>query len=112
MVQYGGGRTTFTIPGTATNYAAEKLDITAGAAKSGVQEISILIESLPASAAIELWLCRHGGDPSNASHYALAKSYTAIGLQDVVAVSSWRGAELRGKSGGTGGSAVVSATWA
>ena len=112
MIQYGGGRATLTIPGTATNYAPEKLDITALAAKSGVQEISILIESLPATAAIELWLLRHGGDPSNSSHFALAKSYNTVGLQDIVSLSKWKGAELRGKSGGTGGSAVVSATFA
>lgn len=110
-MQPGGLRQTFTVTAVNGAYAAETLNITDNAATGGVLEISPLIESLPASATVELWLLRVDGDPATAGDWKLALSWNATGLQDLVPLAFWRGAEIRVKSGGTSGTAAVSATW-
>jgi hypothetical protein len=111
-MQSGGARQTFAVPVTNGNYAPETIDITDGSAASGIFEVSVLLESIPASAAIELWLLRRDGATGTPGDWVFAKSWTAVGLQDIVMVSQWRGAEIRARSGGSSGNAVVSATWA
>jgi hypothetical protein len=103
-----GSRTTFAVPVTTSNYAPEVMQITL---PRGISEIAIGIESLPTSSAVELWLLRQDGTPATSGHYFLAKSYTAIGLQDLVVVPGNHAAQIRAKSGGTSGSAIVNGWW-
>jgi hypothetical protein len=103
----GMDRLSFTVPVTSGNYAPEKLDLGGRA----VLELSLLIEALPAGAALEVWFLRVSGDPTNAAHYVLGKSFNATGLQDMIPLASWPGVELRVKSGGASGTATVSVGW-
>jgi len=110
-MQPGGLRQTFTVTAVNGAYASEVMDIDSSAAPGGVLEISPLIESLPASATVELWLLRVDGNPETSGDWKLALSWNTTGLQDLVPLAFWRGIEIRVKSGGTSGTAAVSATW-
>lgn len=115
-------RQAFTVPGVSGNYANER--ITFGAAKAGdiesaFREISALVEgpgAILAGASLELWL------PKVADGTMLAENRTdadyfnsAVTPQTVQGLarwqlSTWPGAQLRVKSGGTGGVVTVSAS--
>jgi hypothetical protein len=109
-------RVTFAIPAGAGTYdTTTVIDLTRGPrgnAPGGLSDLSVLVESLPAGASISLDLLKVGLDPATAGNWYLdVQSFTATGLQLMVVLAGWYGARLRGKSGGTAGNAIVSASW-
>lgn len=109
MAQFAD-RKSFTVPATSGQYAPERIVMaspTAGSLSPELLGVTALIESAPASAAIELWLLRQGQDPTNDSNYSLYDSTTS---SKTWPLASFRGAQLRAKSGGTAGTMTVSAT--
>jgi hypothetical protein len=103
-------RKAFTVPGTSGQYAPERIVMASPSSATlspSLLGVTALIESAPASAAIELWLLRVGGDPTNDSDFFL---YDSSASSKTWPLASYRGAELRAKSGGTAGSMTVSAS--
>lgn len=103
-------RVTFTVPATAGQYAPERIQLNSQSASVVTPTLlgaTALIEAAPASAALELWLLRVNGDPTNDADYHLYDSTTA---SKTWPLASFPGAQLRAKSGGTAGSMTVSAT--
>lgn len=77
-----------------------------------VSELTLVVESLPAGAQIEIDLLKPGTDPKTASNWLInQQTHTAIGLKSLLQMARWRGVRIRAKSGGTGGASVVHATW-
>ena len=77
-----------------------------------VTELSTLLEALPATAQIEVWVLKAGGVPETAGDWVYSgTAYTTLVLQTPLAMAPWVGVKLRAKSGGTGGTATVSAAW-
>lgn len=112
----GEQRVTFAVPATSGNYAPEVLYCNGGSEAKALQDfiiqLSVLVESLPAGAAIEVDILKAGLESGISTNWQSAiKSFTAAGLQDLVQLAQWRGVRIRAKSGGTAGNAIVSASW-
>lgn len=103
-------RVTFAVPAGAGSYAPERITFAPSSADvpaSGLLGATVLIESAPAAAVVELFLLKVGGDPTVDADYILFK--TAL-TSETVALASYPGAQIRVKSGGTAGNCVVSAS--
>lgn len=110
----GTKRITMAIPGTAGQYAPEVLYCRMSDSRLDlVSLLTVMIESLPTSAQIEVEVLKANGDPDTAGDW-LAPSVvaTATGLYNDLTFAQWRGVRLRGKSGGASGNAVIDASWA
>ena len=113
---YGQVTQTFTVPGGAGSYAPEVIQFRQQQERGthdDVSELTLMIESLPATAEIEVDLLRPGGNPDGGdAHYLLAvQSHNTVGLKAILQLAAWKGGRVRAKSGGTGGNAVVHAAW-
>jgi len=106
-VAHNALRQTFTVPATGGQYAPEVMDIGAVASAGGLLEFSALVEQLPATATVELWL----PGVNQASSMAAKSLATAVGLVDMVSLANWPGAQIKVKSGGTSGTGIVSVRW-
>jgi hypothetical protein len=111
----GDYRKVFAVTAVAGAYAPGKIltrqDQTRGSADE-VSELSVLIESLPAGAEVEVDLVKPGGDPDVDADYVTAvQTFNTTGLKSIIQVALWKGARVRVKSGGTAGSAAVSISW-
>jgi hypothetical protein len=110
---------TFVVPGGAGEYAPETLLLNIdNDVKSGldcVDKLRVLVRTLPATAEVEIDLKKPGGgDPTLDSSWNLdigIASITALGLSALLEYAGWPGIRIRVKSGGTGGNAVVDASW-
>jgi hypothetical protein len=110
---------TFVVPAGAGAYAPEVLLLNASNEVKGgldcVDRLRVLARTLPATAEVEIDLKKPGGgDPSLDSSWNLdigVASITAIGLSALLEYAGWPGIRIRVKSGGTGGNAVVDASW-
>lgn len=113
MAAQYSGTTNFVVPAGAGSYAPQFLTLAkpnASAARDALIGVTALIEQGVATAVLELWLLKRGGDPANsADFYNTGKSITAAGAE-TWPLASWDGAQLRVKSGGTAGTMIVSAT--
>jgi hypothetical protein len=105
-------RTSFTVPATSGQYATQRIQLAPpSAAVTGVPlyGVTALIESAPAGAVLELWLMRVEGDPAtDASFFYSGKSITTGA--ETWTLAGFPGAQIRVRSGGTGGTLVASAT--
>lgn len=111
----------FDIPGTGGNYASEVVylvqrDRTTLPKSMGefdrVTEVQVNVISLPAGASVQIDLLKPGGDPEVAGHWRLdVVSLTALGLAVPQPLPQARGVRVRGKSGGTSGTAEVDIYW-
>lgn len=109
-------RVTFTVPVTATNYAPERIQLNSQSAPAAwptpslmsppMLGITVMIEALPATATLELWLLKAGADPTADANYFFHDS-TAVGK--TYALAGYRGAQFRAKSGGTAGNLIATA---
>ena len=101
----------FTVPVTAGNYAPEEVllgSTVAGVPSIILDDVTVDIEAFVATAVLELWLLKVGGDPTNAAHYFFSgKSANALG-HTTWSLGAWRGAKIRVKSGGTAGTLTAS----
>lgn len=111
-------RGSFTVPATSGSYAFER--ITFGAVPSGVPEqaltaITVNVDASIATMVVELWLPRIGGGSKPPSTFVdgdyqfSGKSIGATG-SETWPLAGYTGAQLRVKSGGTSGTATLSAT--
>jgi hypothetical protein len=124
-------RVTATVPAVSGDYANERIefgDVGSGQYGQSFMGVTALIEQIPASARVELWLPKVADASLNAADrtdsdffYAglvlvpARVAYTATGETASYGSASWPlcgypGAQLRIRSGGIGGSAVISAT--
>lgn len=125
MASAGNLRQSFTVPAGAGSYAPEELDLsnpllTRGRAQS-LADLSLLIELLPASCAIELDLLKPGAVRNAAGLFVeddwilagadAKRIWLTLGLQDMLPVAAWFGGRYRAKSGGTEGTAIISIGW-
>lgn len=100
-------RKSFVVPAESGTYAPERIQLnSASAATPSVPLLGVtaLLESMPASSAAELWLLKAGGDPTTDADYFLYASSTS---STTWSLASWKGAQVRVKSGGTAGTAIV-----
>ena len=103
-------RVSFTVPAGAGSYAPERLQFsgrTASDAPSNITSLTALVEATVASAVYEIWLLKVGGDPTNDAHYFNSGLTITNGTR--VPLSQVDGLQIRAKSGGTAGSAVLNA---
>lgn len=107
-------RTTFVVPGTATNLApeiaygnADNIPLTTPAGS-----VQVIVETGVATATVEVQVLRPGGTPSTAGDWVVFKSIAAAtaGTTDVYAVAKLP-VRLVARSGGTGGNLTASLVW-
>lgn len=107
------GDQTFTVPSTSGSYAFERWtcgDVRAGQAQDAFQGITVSVYTSVTGMVVELWLPRIGATPGSLvdSDYKYSgKSITTSGAE-TWALAGYPGAQIRVKSGGSSGSAVVS----
>lgn len=104
-------RQSFAVPVTSGQYAPEVITLahsTAALTPISLLGVTALIEALVASATVELWLLKIGGNSATSTDYFYAGKSTTTG--DTWPLASWPGAQLRVKSGGTAGTCIVNAT--
>ncbi len=106
-------RQSFNVPATSGTYAPER--ITFGSASTNVIPdallgLTSLLESAPTGATVEIWLPKLGAavPATDADYFYSGDSHTSGRL--TVPLASYPGAQIRVKSGGTAGAAVVDAT--
>ena len=102
-------RKTFAVPAGAGAYAPERITFGAPSADvpaRGLLGVTVLIESAPTGAEVELWLPKIGAAvPAVDADYFL---FQTISASATVALASYPGAQIRVKSGGTAGDCDVS----
>ena len=110
----GYARETFAVPAGSGSYAPETIITRQGDSNvcDKVDKLRVLVESLTATAEVELDLLKPGEDPRlAASWFVDAVSITAAGLATYEEFCGWPGVRIRAKSGGTAGSTIVSVAW-
>jgi hypothetical protein len=114
----GSARAVFTVPAPAGNYAPEELyfkvletDKAEGLYRK-IRALRILVENLIATAVVEVWALRHGGDVMKAADWInTGISHNLVGMSALIELAATTKVKLRAKSGGTGGNMAVSAFW-
>lgn len=111
----------FTVPATATEYAAEVYYLREDRAASApatradlakVLEAQLDVIALPTDAEIEVDILAPDSDPTEAGNWRTDRqSYTATGLNTPLALAYRHGVRIRCKSGGTDGTATVDVAW-
>ena len=107
---------TFTVPAASGSYAFERIafgEVKAGQAPEMFEGITASVYTSVATMVVELWLGRVG--ITSGAHIDTDYTYSGQALDaatgmETWALAGWPCAQIRVKSGGTGGSAVVSAT--
>jgi len=108
-------RQSFTVPATSGSYAFERLtfgDVPAGVFPLFYEGVTASVDTSIATMVVELWLPRVGSSaPRVNSDYKYSGQFidAATGME-TWALAGYPGAQIRVKSGGTGGTAVVSAS--
>ena len=107
---------TFTVPSTSGSYAFERIafgEVKAGQAPEMFEGITASVHTTVATMVVELWLGRVGitsGEHIDTDYTYSGQALDAATGMETWALAGWPCAQIRVKSGGTGGSAVVSAT--
>ena len=106
---------TFTVPATSGSYAPERIafgEVASGMAPDAFQGVTALVETSVTSMVVELWLRK-----VSATHPWIDDDYVYSGQAldaatgaETFTLAAVPGAQIRVKSGGTSGSAVVGAT--
>lgn len=102
------GTVSFAVPVTSGQYAPERMTFAPPSGVSAVPLLGVtaLLESGPSGVVLELWLLKFNGTPATDAHWVYSgKSITGGG--ETWPLASYPGAQLRAKSGGTAGTAVV-----
>ena len=107
---------TFTVPAASGSYAFERIafgEVKAGQAPEMFEGITASVDTTVATMVVELWLGRvgvAGGAHINTDYTYSGQALDAATGGETFALAGWPCAQIRVKSGGTSGSAVVSAT--
>jgi hypothetical protein len=107
------GDQTFTVPAASGSYAPERWtcgDVKASMPWDAFQGVTVSVYTSVATMSVELWLPRFGatkGSMIDGDYHYSGKSIGATG-SETWALAGFNGAQIRVKSGGTGGNAVVS----
>lgn len=108
-------RKTFTIPAGSGDYAPEFItfgEVGPNRPPESFQGVTVVVDSSVATMTVELWLPRIGEsvDSNIPSFFVYSgKSIGATG-SETWALAGYPGAQLRTRSGGTGGNAIVGAS--
>ena len=114
-VRKDGHARTFTVPAASGSYAFERStfgEVRAGMPKETYQGITVNVDTSVATMSVELWLPKFdaiAGSTVDGDYKYSGKSSGATG-SETWALAGYPGAQIRVKSGGTGGSAVLSVT--
>jgi hypothetical protein len=109
-------RQTFTVPSTSGSYAPERIafgEVPAGLPPDSFQGVTAVVLTTVASMVVELWLPRVGitsGAHIDTDYVYSGQALDAATGGETFVLAGYPGAQIRVKSGGTGGSAVVSAS--
>ena len=107
------GDQTFTVPSTSGSYAPERWtcgDVRTGMAQDSFQGITASVYTSVSGMVVELWLPRIGATPGSlidGDYKYSGKSITTSGAE-TWPLAGYPGAQIRVKSTGSGGTAVVS----
>src|SRR3990167_307553 len=111
-------RQDFTVPAANGSYAFERLTflaVSAGRPEVSFIWVTYVVEASVATSVVELWLPRISGGTKHPSTFIdsdfvySVESIAASGAE-TWALAGYPGAQIRVKSGGTGGTATISAT--
>lgn len=106
------GDVTFTVPSTSGSYAPERWtfgDVASGMPWDSFQGVTASVYATVTGITCELWLARLGATPGSlidGDYHYTGKSIGATG-SETWALAGYPGGQIRVKSGGTSGSAVV-----
>lgn len=105
---------TFTVPATPGAYAPERIafgEVAEGMPQDSFMGVTASVDGTVATMSVELWLPAVGASAPfvNSDYKYSGKSIGATGAE-TWALAGYPGAQLRVKSGGTGGTGTVSAT--
>lgn len=105
-------RTSFTVGAVAGVYATEEIIFggTSATRSPSLTAVTALVETLglATDAVVELWLLKIGGAPATAGDWIYTGESLTSGAE-TWPLASWPGAKIRVKSGGTAGTAIISA---
>ena len=109
-------RETFTVPAASGSYAPERIafgEVPSGLAPMSFEGVTAVVNTSVATMVVELWLPKVG--VASGSHIDTDYTYSGQALDaatggETFVLAGYPGAQIRVKSGGTGGSAVVSAS--
>jgi len=107
------GDTTFNVPSTSGSYAPERWtfgDVKAGMAQDSFQGVTASIYNSITGMTVQLWLPRIGATPGSlidGDYHYTGKTLGATG-SETWALAGFPGGQIRVKSGGSAGAAVVS----
>jgi len=111
---------TFVVPAGAGSYAPEIIYLRMTPTQMGslfdpVSELTVIVESLPAAAQIEIDIIKPGtaqeGDAVAGNWLTNLQTHTSTGIKALLQLARIAGIRLRAKSGGTAGNSVVHAWW-
>lgn len=109
-------KVSFTVPAASGSYAPERIafgEVPAGVAPDSFQGVTAAVLETVASMVVELWLPR--ADVAGGAHLDTDYTYSGQALDaatgaETFVLAGYPGAQIRVKSGGTAGTAVVSAS--
>ena len=109
-------RQTFTVPSTSGSYAPERIafgEVKSGQPPMAFEGLTANVDTSVTAMVVELWLGRVGitsGAHINSDYKYSGQAVDAATGMETWAVAGYPCMQIRVKSGGTGGSAVVSAS--
>lgn len=107
---------TFTVPSASGSYAPERIafgEVKAGQFPESFEGVTATVDTSVTGMVVELWLPRvgiPGGTHDDHDYTYSGKALSAATGGETWALAGYPGAQIRVKSAGTGGSAVVSAS--
>lgn len=107
-------RVSFAVPATSGSYAPERIafgEVASGMPEDTFQGVTALVEGSVTAMVVELWLPRIGATHPklDTDYFNTGKFLNATG-GETWALAGYPGAELRIKSGGTAGTAILNAS--
>lgn len=107
------GDQTFTVPSASGSYAFERWtcgEVRTGQAQDAFQGVTVSVYTSVSDMVVELWLPRIGAIPGALvdGDYTYTGKFIGATGSETWALAAYPGAQIRVRSGGTGGTAVVS----
>ncbi len=109
-------RQSFTVPAASGSYAFERIafgEVPAGLAPDSFQGCTVSVDSSVTSMVVELWLGRVGitsGEHIDSDYTYSGQALDAATGAETFVLAGWPCFQIRVKSGGNAGTAIISAT--